>query len=101
MDIDTFDVMVSTDSCSSSGSGVDNSSGSGVDNSSGGVDNSSGSGVDNSSGSGDNSSGGGSGDGGGLDSVKVGVFGVCTQHTPSLADPGDKVVFNDGINDGF
>ena len=68
MDIDTFDVMVS--SGSSSGSGVDNSSG--------------------------------SGDGGGLASVKVGVFGVCTQHTPSLADPGDKVVFNDGvINDGF
>ena len=68
MDIDTFDVMVSSGSSISSGSGVDNSSG--------------------------------RGDGSGLDSVKVGVFGVCTQHTPSLADPGDKVVFNDGVNDG-
>jgi 5'-nucleotidase len=29
--------------------------------------------------------------------VRVGVFGVCTQATPSLADPGDSVVFEDSI----
>ena len=30
-------------------------------------------------------------------SIRVGVFGVCTQRTPSLADPGDKVVFEDPV----
>ena len=45
------------------------------------------------SGSGGNGSNGNEGgNDSGLDRVKVGVFGVCTQHTPSLADPGDKVV---------
>ena len=29
--------------------------------------------------------------------VKVGVFGVCTDCTPSLADPGDTVVFEDPV----
>ena len=29
--------------------------------------------------------------------VKVGVFGVCTECTPSLADPGDSVVFEDPV----
>ena len=34
----------------------------------------------------------------GLSSVKVGVFGVCTQHTPSLADPGDKVMIDASLS---
>ena len=46
----------------------------------------------------DSSGGGGGGDSAsgstGLNCVKVGVFGVCTQHTPSLADPGDKVMID-------
>jgi 2',3'-cyclic-nucleotide 2'-phosphodiesterase (5'-nucleotidase family) len=29
------------------------------------------------------------------DSIRVGVFGVCTQFTPMLSDPGDEVVFED------
>lgn len=28
-------------------------------------------------------------------SVRVGVFGVCTQFTPMLSDPGDDVIFED------
>ena len=29
------------------------------------------------------------------ESVRVGVFGVCTQFTPILSDPGDDVIFED------
>jgi 5'-nucleotidase/UDP-sugar diphosphatase len=29
------------------------------------------------------------------DVVRVGVFGVCTQYTPVLSDPGETVVFED------
>ena len=65
LDVDTFDVMVPTSSDSGGGSGSDDTI---------------------------NGSGNGSGSrGSGFDCVKVGVFGVCTQYTPSLADPGDKV----------
>ena len=30
-----------------------------------------------------------------VESVRVGVFGVCTQFTPMLSDPGDDVIFED------
>jgi 2',3'-cyclic-nucleotide 2'-phosphodiesterase (5'-nucleotidase family) len=36
-----------------------------------------------------------SSDGEADDSIRVGVFGVCTQFTPMLSDPGDEVVFED------
>ena len=36
-----------------------------------------------------------SADGDADDFVRVGVFGVCTQFTPMLSDPGDEVVFED------
>ena len=36
-----------------------------------------------------------SGEGDADDSIRVGVFGVCTQFTPMLSDPGDEVVFED------
>jgi 2',3'-cyclic-nucleotide 2'-phosphodiesterase (5'-nucleotidase family) len=31
------------------------------------------------------------------ESVRVGVFGVCTQFTPMLSDPGDDVIFEDAF----
>ena len=41
------------------------------------------------------SSNGMNGEGSSKESVRVGVFGVCTQFTPMLSDPGDDVIFED------